>query len=249
MRNALLAIAVLPLTAAAAVTLAQGTPDLDEMLRNPSSNIAWTADTLALVASGDPVRGQTLHTEQLCSSCHGTNGIGQSTNWPSLSGQVPGYTYKTLRDYHDWERSVAEGGELMGYIVEELTDQDMADLAAFYRASPPPPAQDVGITPEQVDMADRLHWLGDPERLIQPCSACHGETGKGVFPNYPSLTGQYADYTRAQLELYRSGARHSDIYSRMRLLSAQLTDKEIEALALYYAQIGDRQELVDAGGE
>jgi cytochrome c553 len=249
MRKALLALTALPLAAAAATALAEGIPDPAEMMQNPSSNIAWTADTLALVASGDPGRGETLHTEQLCSSCHGDVGIGQSPNWPSLSGQVPGYTYKTLRDYHDWERSVADGGELMGYIVEELSDQDMADLAAFYRANPRPPAQDVDITPEQVDIADTLHWLGDPGRLIQPCSACHGETGRGVFPNYPSLTGQYAEYTRLQLELYRSGARHSDIYGRMRLLSAELTDEEIDALALYYAQMGDSQVLADAGGE
>jgi len=247
MRKTLLAITILPV--AAAVAVAQETPDPAEMLQNPSSNVAWTKQTLGLVASGDPARGQMLHTEQLCSSCHGAAGIGQSTNWPSLAGQVPGYTYKTLRDYHDWERSVANGGQLMGYVVEELTDQDMADLAAFYRANPRPLAQNVDITPKQVDIADKLHWLGDPSRMIQPCSACHGETGKGVFPNYPSLTGQYADYTRTQLELYRNGERHSDIYSRMRLVAEKLTDEEIEALALYYAQMGGRKAVAEAGGE
>lgn len=245
MRKSLLPFAIVSL--AAAVVYAEGIPDPAEVLQNPSSNIAWTADTLDLVASGDPSRGESVHNEQLCSSCHGDKGIGLSANWPSLSGQIPGYTYKTLRDYHDWERSVADGGELMGYIVEELTDQDMADLAAFYRSNTLPPAQEVSLTEQQVDLADKLHWLGDPDRLIQPCSACHGETGKGVFPDYPSLAGQYANYTRLQLELYREGARHSDIYSRMRLLSAKLTDEEIEALALYYAQMGtDRS---DAGSE
>lgn len=247
MRKALLLITMLPL--AAAVAGAQGTPDPADMLPNPSSNVAWTRDTLALLASGDPVRGQALHTEQLCSSCHGDTGIGQSTNWPSLSGQVRGYVYKTLRDFHDWERSVAQGGQLMGYIVEELTDQDMADLAAFYRSNPRPDAQDVEITPDQFDIADRLHWLGDPDRMIQPCSACHGEAGEGNFPNYPSLSGQYVDYTRTQLELYRSGERHSDIYSRMRLISAELTDPEIEALSLYYAQMGGVGPVADASGE
>lgn len=217
----------------------EGRPVLEELLANPSSNVAWTAETLDLLATADPVRGEQVHTEQLCGSCHGDYGIGQSANWPSLSGQIPGYIYKSLMDYHDWERSIDQGGELMGYIVEELTEQDIADLAAFYSAQDLPPAQDVELTEDQFSIADKLHWLGDPDRLIQPCSACHGETGKGVFPNYPSLTGQYVDYTRLQLQLYRDGTRHSDVYARMRTLSAGLTDAEIEALSLYYAQMGD----------
>jgi len=250
MRKALFYLTVLPLTAATAtVAVAQDTTDPTVLLQNPSSNVAWTKDTLAFVAAGDPERGQTLHTDQLCSSCHGDNGIGQSTNWPSVSGQVPGYTYKTLLDFHDRERSVAKGGEFMGFIVEELTNQDMADLAAFYTTLPRPPAQTVDITPEQLDTAERLHWLGDPDRMIQPCSACHGEKGTGVFPNYPSLTGQFADYTRRQLNLYRKGERHGDIYSRMRLLSAQLTDQEIDALALYYAQMGESAVAAETRGE
>ena len=193
----------------------------------------------ALLKGADPARGQSVHNEQLCSSCHGTDGIGRSANWPNLAGQVSGYTYKSLTDYHDWERSIAEGGELMGYIVAELTQQDIADLAAFYAAQTPSGAQDVDITEEQHAIADRLHWLGDPDRLIQPCSGCHGGKGEGEFPNYPALAGQYKDYTELQMRLYRAGERHSDVYSRMRLLSAELTDEEIEAIALYYARMGE----------
>ncbi|MEC3863398.1 c-type cytochrome [Mesobacterium sp. TK19101] len=225
----------------------EGPPDPEKMLASPSSNVAWTEETLQLLATADPARGESVHGEQLCASCHGDYGIGQSENWPSLAGQVRGYIYKSLVDYHDWERSVAEGGELMGFVVEELTEQDFADLAAFFAAQSRPAAQNVELTEEQFAIADGLHWLGDPDRMIQPCSACHGETGKGVFPNYPSLTGQYVDYTRLQLQLYRDGARHSDVYARMRTLSAELTDEEIEALSLYYAQMGEAPVAQTAG--
>lgn len=222
---------------------AQDVPDPETVLTAPSSYVAWTPETIALLDNSDPVRGEVVHNQQLCSSCHGSDGIGRSPNWPNLAGQVSGYTYKSLTDYHDWERSIADGGELMGYIVAELTEQDIADLAAFYAAQTPSDAQDVTITQEQFDIARRLHLWGDPDRLIQPCSGCHGRKGKGEFPNYPSLAGQYAEYTELQMRLYRSGERHSDIYSRMRLLSAELTDLEIEAIARFYARMGNGSDL------
>lgn len=225
----------LMLTATAAV--AQD-PQLLANLGAPSSNVAWTPDTIALLQNADPAAGQQMHEDLLCSSCHGEAGIARSGNWPNLAGQVAGYTYKSLRDYHDWERSIDEGGALMGYLVEELTDQNMADLAAWYAALPGAEATVNDLTPEEQKIGETLHWLGDPARMIQPCSACHGNAGEGVFPNYPSLLGQTPDYTGLQLRLYKSGARHSDIYSRMRLLSAELTETEIDALAKYYASLG-----------
>lgn len=203
-----------------------------------SSNVAWTPETIKMLETADPAAGATLHEELLCSSCHGEAGIARSGNWPNLAGQVVGYSYKSLRDYHDWERSTAEGGALMGYVVEELTDQNMADLAAWYAALPGagPMVQD--ITAQELNVGETLHWLGDPDRMIQPCSACHGNKGKGAFPDYPSLLGQTPDYTALQLRLYKSGERHSDIYSRMRLVAAELTEAEIDALAKYYASLG-----------
>lgn len=217
----------------------EGPAEMLENLGGVSSEVAWTADIISLLRDADGTRGETLQGDLLCASCHGDNGVARSNNWPNLAGQVSGYTYKSLYDYHTWERSVAEGGPLMGYLVEELTQQDMADLARFYADLPRPPEQSVTITQEQIDMAEGLHWLGDSDRLIQPCSACHGNSGEGVFPNYPLIAGQTEGYLRDQLLLYRSGERHSDVYARMRLLTAPLTDAEIDALAKYYAGMSD----------
>ncbi len=222
----------------AATTAAAQDPQQLATLGAPSSNVAWTPEVIALLQNADPAAGKTLHDELLCSSCHGDAGIARSGNWPNLAGQVSGYTYKSLRDYHDWERSIADGGALMGYLVEELTDQNMADLAKWYASLPGAEAVVADLTPAEQQIGETLHWLGDPARMIQPCSACHGNTGKGEFPDYPSLLGQTPDYTGLQLRLYKSGARHSDIYSRMRLLSAELTEAEIDALAKYYASLG-----------
>lgn len=235
MKTAKIIIALLVMGSAAAQ--AEDPPQFANIAA-PSSNVAWTPEVIAFLQSADANAGAALHEELLCSSCHGAQGIARSGNWPNLAGQKAGYIYKSLRDYQEWERSTDEGGALMGYVVEELTHQNMADLAAWYATLPGAGPVVAELTVEEQDIGERLHWLGDSDRMIQPCSACHGNTGNGVFPDYPSLLGQTPDYTGLQLRLYKSGARHSDIYARMRLLSAELTESEIDALAKYYASLG-----------
>lgn len=218
--------------------LAQDGPaEMMENFGGVSSNVAWTPETLNLLATADSERGGALHQELLCSSCHGANGIAQSSNWPNLAGQISGYTYKSLYDYHSWERTIADGGPLMGYLVDELSVQDMADLAKYFSELPIPPRQDIALTEEEIEIGERLHWLGDPERLIQPCSACHGNRGEGGFPDYPVIAGQTAGYLEDQMLQYKSGERHSDIYSRMRLIAGVLTDVEISAVSRYLATL------------
>lgn len=215
----------------------EGPPELLENFGGVSSGVAWTPETLNLLATADSARGQALHEDLLCSSCHGAEGVARSSNWPNLAGQISGYTYKSLYDYHTWERTIGEGGPLMGYLVEELTEQDMADLAKYFSELSVPPPQDLILTEEEIDIGERLHWLGDPERLIQPCSACHGNQGEGVFPDYPVIAGQTHGYLEDQMLQYKSGERHSDVYSRMRLVAAELSDEEISAVSRYLSTL------------
>ena len=115
----------------------------------PSSNVAWNAATLKLVAAGDIERGRTL--AAICSACHGADGISLTPVWPSLAGQLPGYTYKQLIDYRDGKR----GDPAMAPLVAALSDQDIADLAN----------RGIGFDRFQ----DRGHEvLGAPGRCSQP---------------------------------------------------------------------------------
>ncbi len=213
----------------------EGPAEMMENFGGVSSQVAWTTDDISLLKDADAALGAALHDELLCASCHGDQGVARSSNWPNLAGQVAGYTYKSLYDYHTWERTISEGGPLMGYLVDELDPKGMADIAAYYASLPTPPEQTVALAQSDIDTAKKLHWLGDPDRLIQPCSACHGSNGEGVFPDYPLIAGQNVGYIKDQMLLYRSGERHSDVYSRMRLISEKLTDTEIDALANYFA--------------
>ena len=64
------------------------------------------------------------------------------------------------------------------------------------------------------------------------CSACHGEQGQASVAGIPHLAGQDETYLALALRQYRSGAR--DV-SAMRAVSGALQDRDIAALAAWYA--------------
>jgi len=69
---------------------------------------------------------------------------------------------------------------------------------------------------------------------IPSCSGCHGAAGKGnPAAAWPALAGQRADYTKLQLETFRSKERANDPNAMMRSIAERLTDKEINAVANY----------------
>jgi len=210
------------------------TPAVAEQSTGPSTNVAWTIETLNLVRSGDPERGAMLNTKLECATCHGDTGISTNDTWPSLSGQPVGYTFKVLRDYREHKLSGTQRGELMAYIVAEMSDQDMADIASYFAQSALPPAR----TPSVQEAAETLDLLGDPARLIPPCSVCHGNKGQGSFPDFPALAGQSPEFLVRSMMDFRAGYRGNDVYSRMRLIAGTLTEDEIEGLAAYFAAKG-----------
>lgn len=204
--------------------------------KGPSTNVAWTAEQMRFVAQGDKNRGGQLNRELFCASCHGDAGIAQSANWPSLAGQRAEYTFKMLKDYKDGKRHGSAAAEIMVKVAQQMSDQDMADLAQFYAsfALPQLPAG-VSFDPAKAEQVSTLIKRGDGKRLLAPCQSCHGPNGEGSVTDTPALAGQTPDYFIKTMHEYKSGARASDVYSRMRLIAKSLTDDEIVQLANYYA--------------
>lgn len=65
------------------------------------------------------------------------------------------------------------------------------------------------------------------------CAACHGADGNSPSPDFPRLAGQHYDYLVKSLKDYKSGARKSPL---MQPQVANLTEKDFEDLAAYYAR-------------
>ena len=119
----------------------------------------------------------------------------------------------------------------MGGMAMPLSDQDAADLAAYFSTLP---ISDNTTSEESVELGQKLYRAGDTERGITACIACHGPRGNGTeLSGFPKISGQHADYIKIQLEKFRSGDRANDMNAMMRNISAKLTDAEISALSQY----------------
>ncbi len=213
----------------------------EKQIDAPSSNVAWDAAAVNFVRNGNVTKGGELNKSLTCSVCHGEKGVSAARNWPNLAGQNPFYIYKQLLDYKDNNGPEGESAEIMSALAASLSKQDMADLAQYY-AQFTLPKLPHGNTQELADanaisVAKTIVNKGDGKRMIASCAACHGHKGEGEKVDMPALAGQQAVYLRNAMQEFKTGLRHNDIYSRMRIIAKSLTDEEINALAQYYAEI------------
>jgi cytochrome c553 len=194
----------------------------------PVSKVVWTPEVLQILARGNTERGRAKALE-VCVACHGEQGVSVAANYPNLNGQSGAAIYKQLHDYRTGSRANA----LMTGIANALEEPAIADVAAYYAGQPkrnPNPAS-LGELPEAIV---RLAELGDPNRNIPPCSACH-RPGSGGPIETPILSEQGREYLAQQLRMYASGERRNDVYARMRVIAAKLTPGEIDGLSRYYS--------------
>ena len=119
----------------------------------------------------------------------------------------------------------------MNGMAAALSEQDIADLAAFYAS------QKVTLgkaAEDKVAVGQAVYRAGNTATGVSACAACHSPTGSGnPMANFPSLSGQHADYTVLQLKAFRAGERVNDAGSMMRGVAKKMTDAEIEAVSQY----------------
>lgn len=195
-----------------------------EVVSNPSykTSMVVVSPGLLPAATADSIgRGGTLASR--CTMCHGARGVSDA-NTPNLSGQYAMAIYKQLRDF----KSGARTNAVMTPMVQDLSDQDMRDLAAYYAYLPR-----LDATHRQGQVAPSIVVHGAPMRNIPPCAACHGSIGYKAGTEW--LEGESAVYLRIQLEAFASGERHNDISEQMRNVARGMTRAEIERAAAYYA--------------
>jgi cytochrome c553 len=163
----------------------------------------------------------------VCGGCHGVDGNSMIPSFPKLAGQGELYLTKQLIDIRDGARSVPQ----MSGILTGRTDQDLADLAAYYSAQ----KVTIGATdPELLDLGRQIYRAGIAAKGVAACSACHSPTGAGnAQAAFPALSGQHADYVIAQLKAYRTETRTNGQAMMMQQVAALMSDKEIEAVASY----------------
>ncbi|MGI9297316.1 MAG: c-type cytochrome [Gammaproteobacteria bacterium] len=176
--------------------------------------------------SGDAAAGAAVYESQ-CMSCHGPGGGSVVPTQPILAGQYAEYTAAQLAAYRDGARK----SPIMAALAANLTDAQIADIAAYLAAQTPVIAGAADITLARG--GEKLYRGGDAAAGVPACAACHGPAGAGIPPHYPRLSGQYAEYTAAALREYASGARPGGEGGAMNDIAARLTAEQIDALAAY----------------
>ena len=164
-----------------------------------------------------------------CAACHGVDGNSVTPDWPSLAGQHTAYIVKQLKAFKAGDRV----NVTMKPFADMLTDQDMADIAAYFSAQKPVPK---GADPALVNLGQQIYRGGVPQRGVAACIACHGPSGDGnPLAAYPRISGQHATYVARTLGEYAAGTRRSDadLNQMMRNEAKSLQDDEIKALASY----------------
>jgi len=177
-------------------------------------------------AAGDAAAGQAK--TAVCGACHAPDGNSLAPNFPKLAGQGERYLLKQLNDIKSGNRQVVE----MTGLLDNLSDQDLADIAAYYASQTGSTGQ---ADPKLVERGEALFRGGNLELGMPSCTGCHAPNGAGNdLAGFPKLSGQHAAYVAKQLTDFREGNRTNDGDTMiMRAIAAKLSNKDIEAVSSY----------------
>ena len=180
------------------------------------------------LAAGDAVAGQCK--AAVCAACHGAVGNSVVPTWPKIAGQHTMFLVRQLNLIKSGDRPVPE----MAGILMTLSEQDMADVAAYFSSQ----TTSAGLADEAlVATGEQLYRAGNSETDIPACLSCHGPAGEGnPLSGYPSLAGQHSVYSEKMLTGFRAGTMWGDDDSSSKIMTdvaKRLSDAEIKALASY----------------
>ena len=186
----------------------------------------WTVVALACasfvsvaLAQDQPLQGDAKHGKAIsytCLGCHGIEGYKNAYpmySVPKLEGQRPEYLAAALHEYKSGEREHLT----MHSQASTLSDQDIADIAAYFAGKP---------------LVSQGKPASTPPQAATLCVSCHGQDGVTIAPAYPSLAGQHEDYLERAIDEYRKGGRKNPI---MKGFAAQLKDEDVRAIAEYFS--------------
>jgi len=196
------------------------------LLLAASASMAFAEEAKPAAKKADLAKGQTTSTN-VCAACHTNDGSRGSPANPIIQGQHPEYLVKQLTEFKNGKRA----NPIMQGMAAALSDADMKNVAAFYAGKQPKPG--FAKNKDQVSLGEKIYRGGIADRLVPACAGCHGPSGAGIPAQYPRLSGQHADYTAAQLNAFRSGARVNSL--QMTGVAAKMNDKEIKAVSDYIA--------------
>ncbi len=200
------------------------------------------ASVTAISAHAQEIKGDAKAAEQkiaMCIGCHGIQGYQASFpevyRVPMISGQNAKYIVSALNAYQKGERK----HPTMRGISASLSEQDMADLGAYYEQHGK--TQPVTKTPKAPD--------AKVAALLQKgaCISCHGDNfNKPIDPSYPKLAGQHKDFLYVALKSYKTEnlstwGRNNGV---MGGIAKQFSNAELKAMSAYIGSLDGEMRVI-----
>ncbi|HEY0953783.1 MAG TPA: c-type cytochrome [Roseateles sp.] len=168
----------------------------------------------------------------MCIGCHGIAGYQASFpeihKVPMIAGQNAKYIVAALQGYAKGDRK----HPTMRGIAASLSEQDMADIAAFYEQQAKLPAAPDTVPAAPAKVAELL--------TKGACVSCHGANfSKPIDPTYPKLAGQHADYLTVALKSYKT-EKNANVGRANGVMAGQVkqfSNAELKAMAAYIASL------------
>jgi len=209
-----------------------------------SLTAALVASVTVFAAHAEGVQGDVKAGAQknaMCIGCHGIVGYQASFpeihKVPKISGQGGKYIAAALNAYKKGERKHPS----MKGVAASLTDQDIADLAAYYEAS------------GAVEGAPALEKAAPGSEKVNAlvtkgnCASCHGDSfSKPIDPTYPKIAGQHSDYLYVALKAYKTegNANIGRGNAIMGGVAKQFSNAELKELANYVGSLPTELKVV-----
>jgi len=195
------------------------------------------ASVTAFSAQAQEIKGDAKAGEKknaMCIGCHGIVGYQASFpeihKVPKISGQGEKYIASALNAYKKGERKHAS----MRGIAASLTDQDIADLSAFYAAN--------GVVEGAAAPSKAADGSAKAMELVTKgaCASCHGDSfSKPIDPSYPKIAGQHSDYLYVALKAYKTenNAQIGRGNAIMGGVAKQFSNAELKEMANYLGKL------------
>jgi cytochrome c553 len=179
----------------------------------------------------------------MCIGCHAIPGYQASFpeihKVPMIAGQGAKYIVSALTAYKKGERK----HPTMRAIAGSMSEQDMAEVAAYYEQEGKAAAPATGAAPAAPPLVAELLKKG-------ACASCHGDNlSKPIDPSYPKLAGQHADYLFVALKAYQTEKNPQVGRSNpvMMGMARPFTQQELKAISVYIASMpGDLRTVAQA---
>jgi len=162
---------------------------------------------------------------ELCTGCHGENGVSGMEYTPSLAGQPDLFIQWQLIFFRSGTRQNAS----MRPFVDDLSNEDIRNLGAYYASLPP-------MTNRKPDDDPDLSRKGAQAAAGRRCASCHTDNYAGIKAT-ARLAGQREEYLIKALNEFKSGQRSGGVMAAMADVAYPLSEEEIYALAHYLAHL------------